>query len=260
MISLVIRIGVRISVQRHHRLDGTFRQSSVSNLASAGTADAPRFTDGKVWKVIMEDEFLFVAAAGVGIKFLGVLARPQRRQRHRLRLTAGKNGRTMRARGKNSSPQARNCPHRVHRASVQSLALIQNQGADVFLLQIIGDVLFNTNSVTFSAPYFSTSFLPTSSKIALTADSRFNFPGVNSAGTIRSPASALASLKISSGTILTLMSRFFLPAAAISFFCASINGWQHSCPNFNASLKSASCNLLRRAFIHHDVLRIADVN
>jgi hypothetical protein len=44
----------------------------VTDLPAAGARDAARFADGKIREVVMKDELLFVFAARVGIKFLGV--------------------------------------------------------------------------------------------------------------------------------------------------------------------------------------------
>jgi hypothetical protein len=53
----------------------------------------------------------------------------------------------------------------IETATVEPLALLHDQGADVFLLDVIERVLEDV-SVTFSAPNFSTSFLPISSVTA----------------------------------------------------------------------------------------------
>ena len=111
----------------------------MADFAPAGPADAPGFAHGEVREVVVEDEFLLAVAAGVGIKFLRVLARSERRQRHRLGFAAGKDRGAMRA-GQNAY-LAPDRPHHVHGPSVEPPALVQNQRAHILLLDIIRRVL-----------------------------------------------------------------------------------------------------------------------
>src|SRR5208282_2715652 len=90
--------GVGIILGRKHRLDAAFRQRAVADFAPARTADAAGFTDGEVRKVVVQDEFFLAAAAGVGIKFLRVIAGAQRGQREGLGFAPAEQRRTMGAR------------------------------------------------------------------------------------------------------------------------------------------------------------------
>ena len=70
--------GVGIIFERQHRFDGTFRQRAVADFAAARAGNAAGFADGKIREVVVQNEFLFVLAAGVGIEFLHVVAGAER--------------------------------------------------------------------------------------------------------------------------------------------------------------------------------------
>ena len=70
----------------------------MADFAPTRTADAAGFADGEIREVVVQDEFLLAAAAGVGIKFLRVVTGAQRGQRDRLGFAAAEQRRTMGAR------------------------------------------------------------------------------------------------------------------------------------------------------------------
>ena len=116
-----------------------FGERAVADFAPARTADAAGFADGEIREVVMEDEFLFVLAAGVGIKFLRVVAGAERGERDGLGFAAGEKRRAVRAR--QNAHFAGNRADRVKVAAVEALAAVQNQTADGFLLDVIKGVV-----------------------------------------------------------------------------------------------------------------------
>ena len=117
-----------------------FGQSAVADFAAAGAADAAGFADGEIREVIMEDEFLFGLAAGVGIKFLRVFAGAERDQRDRLRFAAGENRRTVRAR-QDARLRWRSGERRRNARPSRRLPLFEDQAADGFFLDVIERVV-----------------------------------------------------------------------------------------------------------------------
>ena len=117
-----------------------------------------------------------------------------------------------------------------------------------------------TNGVTFSAPNFATSFAPTSFLMALQAPSRLSLPGVSSAGTKRSPASAFASARISSGTIFSVISRFVLADFRGEFLLRGDQRLDDFLRVFQRGVEVGLGNFLGRAFIHDDVFFVADID
>ncbi len=168
--------------------------------------------------------FFSLFAAGIGVEFLRVFAGAQGGQRDGLGFAAAEHGRAVGAR--QNAHFAGNRADRVEVAAVQALALVHDQAADGFLLDVIEGVLEHEIGDFLRAEFFDELL---ADFVGDGGDGGFarQFPWVSNAGTIRSPASALASFRISSGTMLRVMSRFFLPARAASSFCASISGWQH---------------------------------
>ena len=201
--------------------------------------------------------FFSVFAAGVGIEFLGVLAGAERGQRDGLGFAAGENGRAMRARQEADFAEMGRTVS-MSRPS-RRLPWSRIKRADVFLLDVIEGVLEDEFGDFFRAEFLHelrADFLDDGVDRAFALE----FAGRESAGTMRSPASVLASFRISSGTMFTVISRFFLPACAASSFCASISGWQHSWPNFSAALKSASEISLAEPSYMTMSCGVADVN
>src|SRR5208283_5374788 len=100
-----------------HGFDAAFSQSAVADFSAAGSADAAGFPDRKIREVVVQNEFLFGLAAGVGIKFLGVVAGAERRERDGLGFAPGKNGRAVSAR--KDSHLTGNRSHHVESAAVE---------------------------------------------------------------------------------------------------------------------------------------------
>jgi hypothetical protein len=117
-----------------------------------------------------------------------------------------------------------------------------------------------TNSVTFSAPNFSTSFAPTSSWIPFDAASRASFFRGQQSGHEAVAGEGFGFMKISSGTMLSVISRFFLPPRAASSFCASDERLAAFLAEFQRGDEISFGDFLGRAFIHDDVGFVADVN
>ena len=117
-----------------------------------------------------------------------------------------------------------------------------------------------TNSVTFSAPNFSTSFAPTSSLNRLAGGFAGEFAGREQRGHKTVAGELLGFRRISSGTMLSVISRFFLPTLAASSFCAAMSGWMHFLAEFQRGVEVRLGDFLGRAFIHHDVVFVADIN
>src|ERR1017187_1198320 len=90
--------GVGIILGRNHRFDAALGERAVADFAPAGTADASGFAHGEIREVIVQDEFFLGSAAGVGIKFLRVVAGAERGQRERLGFAAAEQRRTVGAR------------------------------------------------------------------------------------------------------------------------------------------------------------------
>ena len=111
----------------------------MADFAAARAGNAAGFADGKIREVVVQDEFLFVLAAGVGIEFLHVFAGAQRDERDGLGFAAAEKRRAVRAR--QDAHFAGNRADVVKAAAVQPLAAVQNQAADGFLLNVIKGVL-----------------------------------------------------------------------------------------------------------------------
>src|SRR5436305_874238 len=107
----------------------------MADFATAGAADAASFADGEIRKVVVEDKLFLACATGIGIKFLGVLARSQRAKRKRLSFAALKNRGAVRSR---KQPDLRmNRTDVIEAATVQPLAMTHDQVANSFFLDVI---------------------------------------------------------------------------------------------------------------------------
>ena len=130
--------GVGIILRRQHRLDAAFGERAVADFAAARTGDAAGFADGEVREVVVQQEFLLAVAAGVGIKFLHVVAGAERGERDGLRFAAGEQRRAVRAR--ENADFAGNRADDIKCATVEAFAAFQNQFADGFLLDVVKSV------------------------------------------------------------------------------------------------------------------------
>ena len=111
----------------------------MANLPPARTADAAGFADGEVREVVVQDEFLLGGAAGVGVELLGVFAGAQRAERDGLRLPALEQRRAVRPR--QEAHFADDGADGFEIAPVEPLALVHDQAADRFLLDVVEGVL-----------------------------------------------------------------------------------------------------------------------
>ena len=100
----------------------------------------------------MQNEFLLGLAAGVGIKFLRVVAGAERGERDGLRFAAGKNRRAVGAR--QNADFAGNRANDVKGATIKAFAAFQNQFADGFLLDVIKRVVDDKGRDFFRAEFF----------------------------------------------------------------------------------------------------------
>jgi len=133
----------------------------VADFAPARAADASGFADGEVREVVMQNEFLFGFAAGVGIESC-VSSSAERGQRKRLGFAAAENAEPC-ARGNRPIRLKIDAQHQ--RCGHQDVAVVQNQTADAFLLDVVKCVVDDKVRDLFRAE-FSTSFAPTSFWIA----------------------------------------------------------------------------------------------
>ena len=78
--------------------DGTLGERAVADFAAVQAADAAGLTDREGREVVVEDETLGRLAAGVAVEVLRLVAGRERRQAERLRLAAGEERGTVRAR------------------------------------------------------------------------------------------------------------------------------------------------------------------
>ena len=111
----------------------------MANFATAGTADAAGFTDGEIWEVVVQDELLLVRAAGVGIKFLRVVAGAERDERNGLRFAPGEQRRAVRA--WQNADFAGNRADLFKITTVEALAAFEDQFANGFLLDVVEGVV-----------------------------------------------------------------------------------------------------------------------
>ena len=111
----------------------------MANLAPARAADAAGFADGEVGEVVVEDEFFFAGAAGVGVEFLGILAGAEGAERDGLGFAALEERRPMSAR--EQADFAVDRADGLEVAAVQALALVHDQAADSFLLDVVEGVI-----------------------------------------------------------------------------------------------------------------------
>ena len=125
----------------------------MADFAAAGTADAAGFADGEIREVVVQDEFLLRFAAGVGIKFLRVVAGAERGERDRLRFAAGKKRGTVGAR--ENADFAGNRTNLLKIPAVQALAAFENQFADGFFLDVIKRVVDDKLRDFFRAEFFN---------------------------------------------------------------------------------------------------------
>ncbi len=124
----------------------------MTNLATARAADAAGFTDREIREVVVQNELLLAGAAGVGIKFLGVLARAERCQREGLRFSALEDGRTMSPRQQPNLTVNR--AHLFEATAIEALVLLHDQAAHSLLLNVIESVLENKRRHLFFAELF----------------------------------------------------------------------------------------------------------
>ena len=99
----------------------------MANFAPARAADAAGLADGEVGEAVVEDEFFFAGAAGVGVEFLGVLAGSQGAEGEGLGFAALEEGGAMGAR--QESDLAIDGTDLVKAASVEALVVIHDQAA-----------------------------------------------------------------------------------------------------------------------------------
>ena len=111
----------------------------MADLATTGAADASGFADGEVREVVVEDELLLCLATGIGIKLLRVFVRAESDEADRLGFAANKQGGTMGA-GENAS-FARDRADGIKATAVEALAIVQNEAANGFLLDVVEGVL-----------------------------------------------------------------------------------------------------------------------
>ena len=111
----------------------------MANLAPARSADAARLADGEVGEVVVQDELLFISAAGVGVKFLGVFTRAERAERKGLGFPALEQRRAMRPRQKTHLAIDRADGDKV--APIQPLVMVHDQVTHRFFLDVVERVL-----------------------------------------------------------------------------------------------------------------------
>src|ERR1019366_1532417 len=97
------------------------------------------YADGEIGEVVMQDEFFLVRAAGVGIKFLRVVAGAERGERDGLRFAAGEQRGTVRAR--QNAHFAGNRTNHIKRTTVETLAAFEDQLAHGFFLDVVKRVV-----------------------------------------------------------------------------------------------------------------------
>ena len=130
-----------------------FGERAVADFAAAGTADAAGFADGEIREVVVQDEFLLVLAAGVGIEFLRVVAGAERGERDGLRFAAGRTSAEPWARGR--MPTSLEIGRTTSKARPsRRLPLFKNQAADGFLLDVIKSVVDDEIGDFFRAEFF----------------------------------------------------------------------------------------------------------
>src|ERR1019366_3655040 len=105
----------------------------------ARTTDAAGFADGEVREVIVQDELLLSGAAGIGVELLGVFAGAQGAERERLRFPALEHRRAVRPRQK--AHFADYGPDGFEITPIEPLALVHDEAADRFLLDVVEGVL-----------------------------------------------------------------------------------------------------------------------
>src|SRR5262249_38935356 len=108
---------------------------------------------GKVRKIIVEDEFLFTGAAGIGIELLSIFAGAEGAEGDGLSLTALKEGGPVRSREDRNL--ALNGADLIEAASIKALILIHDQAADRLLLDIVKGILEHKLGYLFLAEFFN---------------------------------------------------------------------------------------------------------
>jgi hypothetical protein len=190
-----------------------------------GPADAAGFADGEIREIVVQDEFLFVLAAGVGIKFLHVVAGAERGERDGLGFAAGRKSPNharaagCRLRWKSGAP-------RQSRGHPGACRFPKSKFPNGFLLNVIKGVLDDKIGDLFRAEFFDELLRRLRPESPCRRPSRASLPGVSRAGTKRSPASFLASGQDFVGNNVERDFAFLLAAFATSSFCAAISGWQ----------------------------------
>src|SRR2546430_798168 len=107
----------------------------MADFPPARTADASGFAHREIREIVVQDEFLFAFAAGVGIELLSILAGAESRECHGLSFPAAKYCRTVSARqNSNFAPDG---AHLVERTAIQTLGLIHDQSPHRLLLNVI---------------------------------------------------------------------------------------------------------------------------
>ena len=205
----------------------------------------------------MQDEFLLGVAACVGIKFLGVFACAQSGERDGLGFTTGKNGGTMCA--WENSGFAPDGANRIHGAPIQTLALIKNQRADIFLLEIILDILANKFSHFFRTKLFHqlvTHFFENGAACGFAGELTRSEQSGNNAVTSQS----LGFLKNFLGDDVYSDLALGFPDQFHELFLGFNQGLAGFMTKLQGCIEISLGDFLRGTFIHHDILGVADIN
>ncbi len=240
-----------------HALDAAFGERAVADFAAAGATDASGFADGEIREIVMEDEFFLGLAAGVGIKFLRVVAGAECGERDGLRFAARKNRRTMSAR--QDADFAGDRAHHIEGATVEALAAFQDQFADGFLLDVIKRVVDDKLRDFFRAEFFDEL---RADFVLDRLDRRLarKFAGRQQGGNETVTGERLCFRKDFVGNDVQSDFALFLAGFCGKFFLRGNDGLDGFLRVFQRFIEIGFGNFLGRAFIHHDVFVVADVN
>ena len=229
----------------------------MADFAPARTADASGFADGEVREIVVQDEFLFGFAAGVGIEFLRVVAGAQRGQRERLGFAPAEQRRAMRARQK--ADFARNRAHDIKGAAVETFAVVQNQTANAFLLDVVKRVVDDKVRDFFRAKFFH-KFLPDLVLDRLAGVFAGEFAGREQRGHETVAGELLGFLEDFVGNDVERDFAFLLAGPGGEFLLRGDERLAAFLAELERGVEVGLGNFLSRAFIHHDVFFVANVN
>ena len=205
----------------------------------------------------MQDEFLFRLAAGVGIKFLRVVAGAERDERDRLRFATREQRGTVGAR--ENADFAGDRTNHVECATVETFAMVKNQAANRFFLDVIKRVVDDERRDFFRAElgdeFFANFILD-----GVAGGFAGELAGIQQRGHKTVAGELLRFRENFVGNNLECDVAFLFADFRDEFFLRGDDGLDDFLRVFQRGVEISLGDFLRGTFIHDDVFFIADID